>query len=180
MPMEIKEMKDYKKKGLFCEYEYCIEEQPLEHGKLSCPVWGHDCPGGIEKLKTCNKRITDIPEERMYKGKINERGEAIEETELELAMNTKEAIEKLTNGSNVFNTDSIFGINILELIDLLKRGEKLKIENIELKKYKAIWEEFVDIDTTDEEVIDLEALERKHFPEGIKREMKFEFPKEEK
>jgi len=68
--MEVKEMKDYKKRGLFCEYEYCIEEQPLIGGELRCPVWGHDCPGGIEKLKTCGKEISGIPEERIYRGKI--------------------------------------------------------------------------------------------------------------
>ena len=68
-----KPMKDYEKRGLFCEYEYCIEEQPLHPtGKddPSCPIFGHNCPGGIEKVKTCGKSIYDIPEERMYKGKI--------------------------------------------------------------------------------------------------------------
>lgn len=65
-----KPMEDYINKGLFCEYEYCIEEQPLEHGELSCPVWGHDCPGGIAKIETCGKRISNVPEERIYRGKI--------------------------------------------------------------------------------------------------------------
>lgn len=72
-----KPMKDYAKRGLFCKYEYCIEEQPLTGGELRCPIWGHDCPGGAAEIETCGKRISDIPEERMYKGEINEKGEAI-------------------------------------------------------------------------------------------------------
>ncbi len=64
-----KPMEDYAKKGLFCEYEYCIEEMPLmeERGGLSCPVWGHNCPGGKERVKTCGKTIDDIQEERFAK-----------------------------------------------------------------------------------------------------------------
>ena len=63
-------MKDYKKRGLFCEYEHCIESMPLVNGYISCPVWGHDCPGGIDKKKACGKTINDIPEKRIYRGKI--------------------------------------------------------------------------------------------------------------
>jgi len=63
-------MLDYRELGLFCEYEYCIEDLPLDHGDLSCPVWGHDCPGGIDKKKACGKTINDIPEKRIYRGKI--------------------------------------------------------------------------------------------------------------
>ena len=60
-----KPMEDYAKKGLFCEYEYCIEEMPLEdRGESSCPVFGHNCPGGKERVKTCGKTIDDIPKER--------------------------------------------------------------------------------------------------------------------
>ena len=59
-----KSMKDYVEQGLFCEYEYCIEEMPLTHGKSSCPVWGHDCPGGCAKVETCGKEISDMPKER--------------------------------------------------------------------------------------------------------------------
>jgi len=54
---------------------------------------------------------------------------------------TEEAIEKLNNGSEVFETDSILDMNILELIALLQQGEALKAENVELKAYKQIVEE---------------------------------------
>ena len=56
-------------------------------------------------------------------------------------METEEAIEKLNNGSEVFETDSILDMNILELIALLQQGEALKAENVELKAYKQIVEE---------------------------------------
>ena len=138
-------MKDYKEKGLFCEYEYCIEEQPLEHGELSCPVWGHDCPGRIAKLKTCGKRISDIPEERMYKGKINDRGEAI-------LMDIKKAVEFVhwaTDSFYVSDTTKEESIKFIaegnKVISLLKQGEadnkELKIVKEELKKYRQMLED---------------------------------------
>lgn len=57
-----KPMKDYKERGLFCEYEYCIEEQDFEGSP--CPVWGHSCPGGDIMIEICGKTIEDIPEKR--------------------------------------------------------------------------------------------------------------------
>ena len=54
-------------------------------------------------------------------------------------METEEAIEKLNNGSEVFETDSILDMNILELIALLQQGEALKAENVELRAYKEMW-----------------------------------------
>ena len=88
-------------------------------------------------------------------------------------MDVKGAIEKVKNLNGILYEETIS-----DIISVLKRGEKLKVENVELKKYKAIWEEFVDYDSKGGEIIiDLEALERKHFPEGIKRKMKFRFPK---
>jgi hypothetical protein len=46
---------DYKKDNLSCEWEHCIELMPLtiEDTKLSCPVFGHNCPGGSEKAAKC-------------------------------------------------------------------------------------------------------------------------------
>jgi hypothetical protein len=35
--------------------------------KLSCPVFGHNCPGGVEKLSKCGKAIKDIPSNRFIK-----------------------------------------------------------------------------------------------------------------
>jgi len=54
---------DYKKHGLLCEWEHCIEWMPLaaEPTELSCPVFGHNCPGGVEKISICGKTIEDIP-----------------------------------------------------------------------------------------------------------------------
>jgi len=57
---------DYKKHGLICEYEHCIEWMPLREKstKCSCPVFGHDCPGKSKKASKCNKKIEEIPKER--------------------------------------------------------------------------------------------------------------------
>ena len=49
--------KDYSKQGLICEWEHCIEHFPLkEKSELSCPVFGHDCPGGLGIRNNCNKK----------------------------------------------------------------------------------------------------------------------------
>lgn len=55
--------------GLICEWEHCVEHFPLseEPTKLSCPVFGHDCPGEIESRKQCNKTIENIPKNRFIK-----------------------------------------------------------------------------------------------------------------
>jgi hypothetical protein len=46
---------DFDEQGLVCEYEHCIEHMPLreERSDESCPVFGHDCPGGSRRVVTC-------------------------------------------------------------------------------------------------------------------------------
>lgn len=57
---------DYPKHGLICEWEHCIEWMPLteEITRSSCPVFGHNCPGGVDKVHECGKTIEDIPRGR--------------------------------------------------------------------------------------------------------------------
>ncbi len=45
----------YAEQGLVCEWEHCIEQSPLhrkEH-EGTCTLFGHDCPGGISIVKSC-------------------------------------------------------------------------------------------------------------------------------
>jgi len=60
---------DYAKHGLICEWEHCIEWMPLteERTECSCPVFGHNCPGGVEKVSKCGKTLEDIPSSRFIK-----------------------------------------------------------------------------------------------------------------
>ncbi len=60
---------DYEKQGLLCEWEHCIEWMPVaaEPTDLSCPVFGHDCPDGVQKVSKCVKTILDIPNNRFIK-----------------------------------------------------------------------------------------------------------------
>lgn len=60
---------NYKAYGLNCEWEHCIEWLPLteEDTELSCPVFGHNCPGGKAKVAKCRKTIEDIPKNRFVK-----------------------------------------------------------------------------------------------------------------
>jgi len=44
---------NFEKYGLSCPWEHCIENMPLENGAASCPLWGHDCPGGEEQVILC-------------------------------------------------------------------------------------------------------------------------------
>lgn len=61
--------KEYSQQGLLCEWEHCVEHFPLEEEKteLSCPVFDHDCPGGIEARKVCDKGIDDLTKKRFIK-----------------------------------------------------------------------------------------------------------------
>lgn len=60
---------DFENNGLVCEWEHCVEYFPLaeKRNDLSCPVFGHDCPGGIESRAKCNKSIEDIEPNRFIK-----------------------------------------------------------------------------------------------------------------
>jgi hypothetical protein len=53
--------KDYKKQGLECEWEHCIEFMPLgkRATEKSCPIFGHDCPGGASKVSECEPRAKE-------------------------------------------------------------------------------------------------------------------------
>ena len=54
--------KDYKEQGLICEWEHCIEFQPLKPkpDELSCKIFGHDCPGGKETCQKCDKTLNNV------------------------------------------------------------------------------------------------------------------------
>lgn len=39
--------------GLCCAYEHCVECSPLTGGPAACPVFGHDCPGGVAVAEFC-------------------------------------------------------------------------------------------------------------------------------
>lgn len=39
--------------GGICGYEHCIENMPFTNEELSCPIFGHDCPGGKEVAGRC-------------------------------------------------------------------------------------------------------------------------------
>lgn len=56
---------NFKKQGLVCEWEHCIEFMPIEEEptKKSCPVFGHDCPEGSAKASKCEpKRLEALAE----------------------------------------------------------------------------------------------------------------------
>lgn len=62
---------DFEKHGFLCEWEHCIEYMPLRKTPedASCPVFDHECPGGTQRVTTCNKTIEDIPPERFISKK---------------------------------------------------------------------------------------------------------------
>lgn len=55
----------YEEQGLVCEWQHCIENFPIHDGEtlLSCPIFGHDCPGGKKAKDDCvireKKRTTN-------------------------------------------------------------------------------------------------------------------------
>lgn len=46
-------LENWEAHGMVCPYEHCIENSPLKRGELSCPLWGHNCPGGAKQVSTC-------------------------------------------------------------------------------------------------------------------------------
>jgi hypothetical protein len=53
---------NYKKQGLVCEWEHCIEFMPLGMRRTakSCPIFGHDCPEGADKASKCEPNLKPI------------------------------------------------------------------------------------------------------------------------
>jgi len=45
----------FKKQNLLCKWEHCIEFMPLpsRNTKVSCPIFGHNCPGGADQASKC-------------------------------------------------------------------------------------------------------------------------------
>ena len=53
---------NWKEDEQVCEWEHCVHEMPYKEGEGNCWVFGHDCPGGLEKIKECNVTIEDVKE----------------------------------------------------------------------------------------------------------------------
>jgi CxxC motif-containing protein len=53
---------DYRKHGLECMWEHCIEHMPLteERTENSCPVFGHNCPDGSKRAKECMPKLKKV------------------------------------------------------------------------------------------------------------------------
>jgi hypothetical protein len=51
----------FEEQDLLCAYEHCIENQSLqdERDERSCPVFGHDCPGGELQVETCREVLEE-------------------------------------------------------------------------------------------------------------------------
>jgi len=43
-----------------CPWEHCIEFMPLEYGDLQCPIFGHNCPSGLEQADECKEYRNSI------------------------------------------------------------------------------------------------------------------------
>ncbi len=53
----------FEEQGLICEWQHCIENFPIhkEETILSCPIFGHDCPGGKKAKENCGISKEDLP-----------------------------------------------------------------------------------------------------------------------
>jgi len=60
---------NWKKQKALCGYEHCIELMYIgaKRTKKSCPLFGHNCPGGKAMVDKCRKTLEDVPEERFAK-----------------------------------------------------------------------------------------------------------------
>jgi hypothetical protein len=57
-------LEDYAEYELTCPWEHCIELMPLPllwHSQImSCPIFGHCCPGGVQQAQACQNPGTEI------------------------------------------------------------------------------------------------------------------------
>lgn len=51
----------WEEQGGICKFEHCIENMELteETTEKSCPIFGHNCPGGEEQVIECNKDLEE-------------------------------------------------------------------------------------------------------------------------
>lgn len=49
----------FMRQKIICHWEHCIEYMPLERGDESCPIFGHDCPGGINQASECRQIMNE-------------------------------------------------------------------------------------------------------------------------
>lgn len=58
---------EYESQNLICQWNHCIEWMPLrkKRDENSCPLFGHDCPGGPETAHACRKMKDDILQNRI-------------------------------------------------------------------------------------------------------------------
>jgi hypothetical protein len=50
---------EYEEMGLCCPYEHCIENCSTDTAPSSCPVFGHQCPGGALQAVACSSDESD-------------------------------------------------------------------------------------------------------------------------
>jgi|GEM_PF-3589793 len=45
-----------------CMYEHCIENMPLlmPEDARSCPIFGHECPGGVDQVTECIEQVDKV------------------------------------------------------------------------------------------------------------------------
>jgi len=53
---------DFHERGQLCEWEHCIERMPRSSQETpkACSVFGHDCPGGHDRVSRCDLTVDDI------------------------------------------------------------------------------------------------------------------------
>lgn len=66
-------------KHAICRYEHCIENMPLgpDRTAKSCPIFGHNCPGGARSAEACRRQVERERKSKAPKGKNRKANEAI-------------------------------------------------------------------------------------------------------
>ncbi len=136
---------DFDKEDRLCGYEHCIEGTPFSDQGIDCPVFGHDCPGGISQVETCRKT----------KGRLRSVSLALAKVQELTPKFPHQSSDKKTGkdaGEKPFSLDEIVGSHFSKLmmtkvhLGLLAEGEKLKEPDLQdaLRGCTRILEEFLD------------------------------------
>jgi len=126
-----------------CGYEHCIEGMPFTDQGIDCPVFGHDCPGGISQVETCRKtkgRLRSVPLSKN------------QEFKLQFFPLSATARSKKESAKKPLSLEEIVGSHFPKLmmikvqLDMLTEGQRLKGSELQeaLRGCGKILDEFLD------------------------------------
>lgn len=123
-----------------CGYEHCIESMPFSNEGIDCPIFGHDCPGGIKQVQTCRR------EKGGLRSAIKEHGPAMKLHPLNLQISDESRTKSVPTIEDVIlsHMPKLTMLKVhLSLLENRKEGDCLLKFQESIRGCKKIIEEFI-------------------------------------